>query len=91
MSLTKTQLNQYGFYEDCGLQDTMVDYHGTIAVHEYLDSMQIKNGFDLRDGGHNSAFYMAGMPYSMKMHSDHFIKNGLYGAQHGKEVIKEDK
>jgi S-formylglutathione hydrolase FrmB len=90
-SLTKTQLNHYDFYEDCGLQDTMVDCGGTIAVHDYLDSMQIKNGFDLRDGGHNSAFYMAGMPYSMKMHSDHFIKNGLYGAQHGKEVTNNNK
>jgi S-formylglutathione hydrolase FrmB len=90
-TLTKKQLNHYDFYEDCGLQDTMVDYRGTIAIHDYLDSMQIKNDFEIRDGGHNSAFYMTGMPYSMKMHSDHFIKNGLYGAEHGKEVPNKNK
>jgi len=76
-SLTKEQLEEYDFYVDCGLQDGMVDYRGTVNVHEYLESMGIEHGYSLRDGGHNSAFYMEGMPYSMKMHSDHFIANGL--------------
>lgn len=77
-SLTPEQLEKYDFYVDCGLQDTMVDYQGTVNVHDYLDSMGIEHGFDLRDGGHNSAFYMAGMLDSMKMHSDHFMDNGLF-------------
>ena len=32
--------------------------------------------WELRDGAHSSAFYMQGMPVSMKMHSDHFVRNG---------------
>lgn len=87
-TLTKQQLDLYDFYVDCGLQDTMVDYHGTIAIHDYLDSMQIPNGFDIRNGGHNSAFYMSGMPASMKMHSDHFIQNGLYDAEHSANIFQ---
>lgn len=80
-SLTLEQLNQYDFYLDCGLQDTMVDYQWTVNIHEYLQSVEKEHGYDLRDGGHNSAFYMSGMPASMKMHSDHFLKNGLFDAE----------
>ncbi len=76
-TLTPEQLEAYDFYLDCGLQDGMVDYQWTVNIHNYLDSMGKEHGYDLRDGGHNSAFYMAGMPASMKMHSDHFLKNGL--------------
>lgn len=76
-SLTEEQIANYDFYFDCGLQDTMVDYQWTVNIHNYLDSIGKAHGYDLRDGGHNSAFYMAGMPASMKMHSDHFLKNGL--------------
>ena len=80
-SLSESQLEAYDFYVDCGLQDTMVDYRGTVNTHEYLDSVGKEHGYDLRDGGHNSAFYMTGMPASMKMHSDHFLKNGLFDAE----------
>ena len=62
----------YDFYVDVGLQDTTVGTQGTINIHKYLDSIGKVHGFDLRDGGHNSGFYMAGMGASMKMHSDHF-------------------
>lgn len=80
-TLTPEQLEKYDFYLDCGLQDGMVDYQWTVNIHEYLQSVGKEHGYDLRDGGHNSAFYMAGMPASMKMHSDHFLKNGLYDAE----------
>ena len=73
-SLDAEQLANYDFYVDCGLQDTRVGTEGTIAVHDYLVSAGKEHGYDLRDGGHNSAFYMAGMGDSMKMHSDHFQK-----------------
>lgn len=73
-SLDAEQLANYDFYVDCGLQDTRVGTEGTIAVHDYLVSADKEHGYDLRDGGHNSAFYMAGMGDSMKMHSDHFQK-----------------
>ncbi|MCD8050255.1 MAG: fibronectin type III domain-containing protein [Clostridiales bacterium] len=73
-SLSAEELANYDFYIDCGLQDTMVDYQGTVAIHEYLESMGIEHGYDLRDGGHNSAFYMASLDRSMIMHSEHFLK-----------------
>lgn len=76
-SLTIEQLDQYDFYLDCGLQDQTVGTKGTIAVHEYLESVGKEHGYSLRDGTHNSAFYMSGMPASMKMHSDHFLANGV--------------
>ena len=57
---------------DVGEQDTTVGTEGTLAVHEYLESVGKAHGFDLREGGHNSGFYMAGMPASMQMHSNHF-------------------
>jgi len=76
-SLSEDELAEYDFYLDCGLQDTTVYPNGTIAVHEYLESVDKEHGYDLRDGGHNSAFYMSGMADSMKMHSDHFLANGL--------------
>ena len=52
-SLSESQLEAYDFYVDCGLQDTMVDYRGTVNTHEYLDSVGKEHGYDLRDGGHN--------------------------------------
>ena len=70
--LTPEQLAEYDFYVDVGEQDTTVGTEGTLNVHEYLESVGKAHGFSLRDGGHNSGFYMAGMPASMKMHSDHF-------------------
>ncbi len=74
-TLTAEQLENYDFYIDCGLQDNMVKYEETVRTHEYLESVGVEHGYSLRDGEHNSAFYMAGMPASMKMHSDHFIEN----------------
>ncbi|MCR4999642.1 MAG: esterase family protein [Lachnospiraceae bacterium] len=71
-SMTDEQLADYDFYLDCGLQDNMVDYRNTVAAHEYLESKGKAHGYSIRDGSHNSAFYMAGMPASMKMHSQHF-------------------
>lgn len=79
-TLSKEEIENYDFYFDCGLQDTMVKYEWTVNVHEYLEGIGKEHDYDLRDGGHNSAFYMAGMPDSMKMHSDHFMKNGLFDA-----------
>lgn len=76
-SLSMDQLRAYDFYLDCGLQDGTVGTSGTIAVHDYLEKVNKTHGYDLRNGGHNSAFYMSGMPASMKMHSDHFLANGL--------------
>jgi hypothetical protein len=55
----------------------MVDYTVSENAIDYLESVGAILEWDLRDGGHNSAFYMAGMPRSMAMHSDHFIDNGL--------------
>lgn len=77
MTATGAELDALDFYMDCGLQDQMVDPEKTRAAAEYLESVGANITWELRDGAHNSAFYMAGMPTSMKMHSDHFIKNGL--------------
>jgi len=76
-------LADYDFYLDCGLQDQTVGTAGTIAIHEYLESVDKAHGYDLRDGTHGSAFYMSGMGASMKMHSDHFKANGLLLAPAG--------
>jgi enterochelin esterase-like enzyme len=65
------------FYIDHGLQDEMVNPVVSELAAEYLESIGANLEFELRDGGHNSAFYMAGMPNSMAMHSAHFISNGL--------------
>lgn len=65
------------FYLDCGNQDQMVSPDATREIGEYLESLGANVHWELRDGAHNSAFYMAGMPASMKMHSDHFVANGL--------------
>ena len=62
----------------CGLQDQMVDPQRTANAAQYLQSIGANITWELRDGGHNSACYMEGMPASMKMHSDHFVKNGLH-------------
>ena len=72
-SLTAEQLAAYDFYLDVGEQDTTVGTEGTLKVHAYLESVGKDHGFSLREGGHNSGFYMAGMAASMKMHSDHFL------------------
>ena len=88
-SLSEAELADYDFYLDCGLQDTTVGTSGTIAVHEYLESVEKEHGYDLRDGGHNSAFYMSGMADSMKMHSDHFKANDADKA--GSVVVKPSK
>ena len=65
------------FYLDCGYNDQMVNPENTKAAGEYLEKLGANVIWELREGAHNSAFYMAGMPASMKMHSDHFVKNGL--------------
>ena len=70
-------LNGLDFYLDCGLSDQMVNPDNTRIAGEYLESLGANVIWELREGAHNSAFYMAGMPVSMKMHSDHFLANGL--------------
>ena len=65
------------FYLDCGWQDQMVNPQNTVTAAEYLQSIGADVTWEMRDGGHNSAFYMVGMPKSMKVHSDHFVENGL--------------
>ena len=70
-------LSSLDFYIDHGLQDEMVDYTVSENAIDYLESVGAILEWDLRDGGHNSAFYMAGMPTSMAMHSAHFVDNGL--------------
>lgn len=77
MTASGEELAALDFYMDCGLQDQMVDPAKTKAAAEYLESIGANITWELRDGAHNSAFYMTGMPASMKMHSDHFVKNGL--------------
>ena len=77
MTATGKDLAKLDFYMDCGLQDQMVNPERTKNAAEYLERIGANITWELRDGGHNSAFYMEGMPLSMKMHSDHFVKNGL--------------
>ena len=77
MTATGRDLAKLDFYMDCGLQDQMVNPERTKNAAEYLERIGANITWELRDGGHNSAFYMEGMPLSMKMHSDHFVKNGL--------------
>jgi S-formylglutathione hydrolase FrmB len=70
-------LSMLDFYLDCGRQDQMVSPSATQTAGEYLEGVNANVTWELRDGAHNSAFYMTGMPKSMKMHSDHFIRQGL--------------
>lgn len=76
-SVPDEKLSELDFYLDCGYQDGMVSYKDTEAMAKYLESRHANVVWELRDGGHNSAFYMAGMLKSMKMHSLHFQRNGL--------------
>ncbi len=71
------ELARLAFYLDCGISDQMVNPENTRIAGEYLESIGANVIWELREGAHNSAFYMAGMPASMKMHSDHFLANGL--------------
>ncbi|MBR5116794.1 MAG: hypothetical protein IK096_06985, partial [Lachnospiraceae bacterium] len=77
LTVTDEELAKLAFYLDCGLSDQMVDPENTKLVGEYLESIGANVIWELREGAHNSAFYMQGMPKSMKMHSDHFLANGL--------------
>ena len=74
--LEGADLSVLDFYLDCGRSDQMVNPEATKAMGEYLVSIGARVIWELRDGAHNSAFYMQGMPVSMKMHSDHFVRNG---------------
>lgn len=76
-NIASENLPKYAFYLDCGNSDQMVNPENTRRAGEYLDSIGANVIWELRDGAHNSAFYMAGMPVSMKMHYDHFVSNGL--------------
>jgi S-formylglutathione hydrolase FrmB len=77
LTTDSSKLAKLDFYLDHGIQDHMTSHKATAAMAEYLESVGTNVTWELRDGGHNSAFYMTGMPKSMKMHSDHFMKNGL--------------
>ena len=79
LDVSDEELAKLDFYLDCGLSDQMVNPENTRVAAEYLESIGARVIWELRDGAHNSAFYMAGMPKSMKMHSDHFLANGLEG------------
>ncbi|MBE7004653.1 MAG: hypothetical protein E7425_10320 [Ruminococcaceae bacterium] len=74
---TAEELAKLDFYLDCGRDDRTVDPAATQALGEYLESIGARVTWELRPGSHGSAFYMAGMPNSMKMHSQHFLANGL--------------
>ncbi|MBE6069881.1 MAG: hypothetical protein E7211_19635 [Clostridium lundense] len=76
-NFTAEELKKLDFYLDCGRDDRTVDPAATKALGEYLESIGAKVTWELRAGSHGSAFYMAGMPASMKVHSQHFIVNGL--------------
>lgn len=71
------KLKKLDFYLDHGAQDHMVPHEDTINAAKFLESIGANVSWEIRDGGHNSAFYMVGMPKSMAMHSKHFIENGL--------------
>jgi enterochelin esterase-like enzyme len=75
--MQKEQLDHYDFYLDCGKQDAMVNPDWTVQVAERLQKRGAHVICELSEGEHNSAFYMAGMGASMKMHSDHFDKQGM--------------
>ena len=77
-ALTPEVLPALNFYLDVGIQDQMVNPMASVNAVAYLGSLGANVQFELRDGGHNSAFYMEGMPKSMAMHSKHFIENGLH-------------
>ncbi len=79
LNVTEEELAGLDFYLDCGLSDQMVNPENTRLAAEYLESIGARVTWELREGAHNSAFYMAGMLQSMKMHSDHFLANGLEG------------
>lgn len=75
-ALSDDQLKALSFYLDCGYDDQMVQPQWTEDTAKYLESLGADVTWELRDGAHNSAFYMAGMLNSMKVHSKHFIENG---------------
>lgn len=64
------------FYLDCGYDDQMVNPDNTVKVAKALEARGANVTWELRDGAHNSAFYMSGMLKSMKMHAAHFAENG---------------
>ncbi len=74
--LEGADLSVLDFYLDCGYSDQMVNPDATKNMGEYLESIGANVIWELREGAHNSGFYMQGMPVSMKMHSDHFVENG---------------
>ena len=76
-AMSDEELALYDIYLDHGLQDDRVPYTTTLNVHEYLLDRDFLHAYSLRNGFHTSGFYMKGMPYSMMMHSNHFIKNGV--------------
>ena len=65
------------FYLDCGIQDRMVNPQSTQDTGEYLESRNANVEWELRDGGHNSGFISDGLVNAMRIHSKHFVKNGL--------------
>ncbi len=77
VTIDSEKLNKLNFYLDHGAQDHMVPHERTIKAAKYLESIGANISWEIRDGGHNSAFYMVGMPKSMAMHSEHFFENGL--------------
>ncbi len=60
------------FYIDHGNDDQLVNPAVSQRAADYLNRIGANVEFELRDGGHNSAFYMEGMQASMAMHSAHF-------------------
>lgn len=61
------------FYIDHGNDDQLVSPSVSQRAADYLNRIGANLVFELRDGGHNSAFYMEGMQASMAMHSAHFL------------------
>jgi S-formylglutathione hydrolase FrmB len=65
------------FYLDCGNQDKMVNPQSTQDTGEYLESRNANVEWELRDGGHNRGFISEGLVNAMRIHSEHFVNNGL--------------
>jgi|GEM_PF-1141163 len=65
-------LPRLDFYIDHGNNDQLVNPGVSQRAADYLNRIGANLRFELRDGGHNSAFYMEGMQASMAMHSAHF-------------------
>lgn len=71
-TISPDKLRSVRFYIDCGDEDLL--YRGNAALHNLFRELNIPHEYRVRDGGHNWAYWRAGLPAGLSFINKTFVR-----------------